>query len=526
MRRLQLVWLFLIVIFLNSCRDTNQGYSTQDARPNILFIMSDDHAQRAISAYSNELIKTPNIDRIANEGILFSNSFVTNSLCGPSRAVMLTGKFSHLNGLRDNRDQFNGDQQTWIKLIHDSGYHTSVVGKWHLRTKPQGFDNWNILVGQGPYYNPIMVENGDTTYHTGYTTSIITDLAIKNLESRDKSKPFAMLLHHKAPHRNWMPEPRYFQMLKEKDIPLPETFFDKYEGRQAAEEQDLRIDDMFLSHDLKLNAKYYDHETGTGGGPPGFDAEKSFLNMMNRFTPKQRATWVEYYNQLGEEFKNADLNGEELLRWKYKRYMQDYLGVIASVDDGVGRILDYLDENGLAENTIVVYTSDQGFYLGEHGWYDKRFMYEESMRTPLIVRIPWLKGPKREISQLVQNIDLASTFLDFAGVSIPKDMQGMSWKKLVEENGEVRDWRKSLYYHYYEYPHGWHSVKQHYGVRTDRFKLIHFYNDINTWELYDLQNDPNEMINLYGNEGMEEITNELMIELNRLREQYKVKDGV
>ncbi len=497
-----------------------QKSEKQQFRPNIIFIMSDDHAQRAISAYTRELIHTPNIDRLAEEGVLFSNSFVTNSICAPSRAVMLTGRYSHLNRLRDNRDRFDGDQLTWIKLLRQSGYQTTMIGKWHLKSEPQGFDHYNILIGQGSYYNPRMVENGDTLNLEGYTTSIITELALNQLDKRDRDKPFVMLVHHKAPHRNWMPEPKYFELFEGEEIPLPSTFFDDYSTRSAAaREQDMRIADMFLSTDLKLRSEYIEKETGTGGGSKKWVVPKDAMDkQLNRLTPEQRKLWDAYYDEVGRKFKEANLSGRELLEWKYQRYMQDYLRSIASVDDGVGKILDWLDENKLADSTIVVYTSDQGFYLGEHGWYDKRFMYEESLRTPLIARIPGEISGGTTRNEIVLNLDLAPTFLDYAGVEIPEEMQGRSWRDLV--TGNDNNWRKSLYYHYYEYPHGWHYVKRHYGIRTDRYKLIHFYNDIDAWELYDLENDPGEVNNLYEDPEYAAIQQELEDELKRLRNVY------
>jgi len=511
--------LSLIVVMLAGCGEKGEQVKT-DTRFNIIFIMSDDHAQRAISAYNSELINTPNIDRLANEGVLFTNSFVTNSLCAPSRAVMLTGKYSHVNGLRDNRDVFNGDQMTWIKLLQADGYQTSIVGKWHLKTKPQGFDYWNVLVGQGFYYNPVMVKNGDTINHVGYTSDIITDLALENLDSRDVDKPFCLLVHHKAPHRNWMPEPEYFELFDDEEIPLPESFYDEYETRSdAAREQDMRIEDMFLTTDLKLRSEFLEEEAGTGGSPRKTTSINAMDNSLKRLTNEQREVWDVYYNEVGRKFKEADLAGDELLRWMYQRYMQDYLRTIASVDESVGRLLQWLDESGEADNTIVVYTSDQGFYLGEHGWYDKRFMYEESLRTPLVARIPAQVQRGRTISNMVLNLDLAPTFLDYAGVAVPEDMQGQSWRKLVD--GEDENWRDAMYYHYYEYPHGWHSVKKHYGIRTDRYKLIHFYDDIDAWELYDLENDPNELNNLYGEISYEEIQRTLHERLSQLQKQYE-----
>ena len=491
----------------------------QVTKPNIIFIMSDDHAEKAISAYSRKLIQTPNIDRIAKEGMLFENSYVTNSICAPSRATMLTGKYSSLNGLRDNRDAFDGSQQTFIKLLKANGYQTSIIGKWHLKTKPTGFDNWRILTGQGSYYNPRFWENGDTNKYIGYTTNLITDFAIEELENRDKKKPFVMLIHHKAPHRNWMPHPKYFDVFDSVDILLPETFYDDYKTRKPASEADMRINDMYLSFDLKLTKGNYKNETGTGGNATfAKNAGKNWMNTLNNLTEEQRNAWNTYYNKVNIDFKKQKLSGDKLLRWKYKRYMHDYLSCILSVDESVGKILKYLDDHDLAENTIVVYTSDQGFYLGEHGWYDKRWMYEESFRTPLLIRYPKKVAPNSVSNNFVMNVDYAPTFLDYAGVDIPSDIQGESLKPILEGNNPTR-WRKSMYYHYYEYPHGWHKVHKHYGIRTERYKLIYFYG-IDTWELFDLERDPNELNNIYEEMKSSKLVNNLKAELDSLKIKY------
>ncbi len=494
-------------------------------RPNIIFIMSDDHAQKAISAYSNELIKTPNIDRIANEGIIFNSSYVTNSICSPSRATMLTGKYSSENGLRDNRDEFDGSQQTFPKLLQKAGYHTSMIGKWHLKTKPTGFDNWRILFGQGEYYNPLFWENGDTTKYIGYTTDIITDFAIEELEKRKKNKPFAMLVHHKAPHRNWMPHPKYFGAFDTVNIPIPDNFYDDYKTRIPAAEADMRIDDMYLSQDFKLLKETYGDETGTGGSKDYAQlVEKYWDNTRNiNLNVGQRLFWDKYYNKINEEYKKLKLKGKDLSEWKYKRYMEDYLSSILSVDESVGRILKYLDENDLTNNTIIVYTSDQGFFLGEHGWYDKRWMYEESFSTPLVMRYPDKINPNSVSDDFVMNIDYAPTFLDYAGVEIPSDIHGESLRNIVEGK-EVSGWRKSMYYHYYEYPYGWHSVNQHYGVRKGNYKLIYFYK-IDLWELYDLDSDPKEMNNIYDKMENSEIVFELKNELDSLKIKYNDIDS-
>jgi len=505
-------------LIIQSCSPTKES----GPPPNIIFIMSDDHAEKAITAYGYDLLHTPNIDRIAKEGILFENSFVTNSICAPSRAVLLTGKYSHLNGLRDNRDEFDGDQLTFPKLLQAAGYQTAMVGKWHLKTQPQGFDYWNILIGQGDYYNPRMIAMGDSAVHTGYTTDLITDFALDYLDARDQEKPFCMLFHHKAPHRNWMPHPRHFDLFKDKEIPLPDNFYDDYSNRSiAAAEQDMHIDDMFMHQDMKLQPEVYDGPTGTGGGPDWFTDASAWANAYGRMTDEQKAAWDAHYDPINKQFIEANLTGKELSEWKYRRYMEDYLGSVAAVDDNVGRVLDYLDEHDLTDNTIVIYTSDQGFYLGEHGWYDKRWMYEESLSMPLVMKYPKKIKAGQHNTDIVLNLDFAPTFLDYAGIDIPEDFQGVSLRSVAE--GETpEDWRSSMYYEYFEFPHGWHSVKKHYGVRTDRYKLIHYHTDLDEWELFDLEKDPSEMHSVFDDPNYKDVQAELHQELSKLRTQYLV----
>lgn len=489
----------------------SQNTAVTEKPMNILYIMCDDHSFQTISAYDHRFIETPNIDRIGNEGVIFTNSFVANSISGPSRACMLTGKHSHKNGFIDNAHRFDGSQQTFPKLLQKAGYQTAVVGKWHLTSNPTGFDYWNILIGQGDYYNPYFIDNGKKVQKEGYATNIVTDLALEWLENkRDNEKPFCLLLHHKAPHRTWMPDTCDLGAFDNVKFPLPANFYDKYEGRVAASEQEMSIfKDMDLVYDLKMADKENEIHTKTG-------LEKGGRHMYNRLNPQQKAAWDAYYDPIIKDFKSRNLKGKELAEWKYQRYMHDYLSVIRSVDRNVGQVLKYLEEKGLLENTLVVYTSDQGFYMGEHGWFDKRFMYEESFRTPLLARLP--HGKKGHVAQMVQNIDYASTFLELAGVEIPGDIQGVSLLPLLK--GErPKDWRKSLYYHFYEYP-AEHAVKRHYGVRTERYKLIHFYNDIDVWELYDLKKDPGEMHNLFGKPGYDKITAKLKNELVKLQTQY------
>ncbi|WP_340110686.1 sulfatase family protein [Maribellus mangrovi] len=479
--------------------------------PNILFIMTDDHSYQTISAYSDKLIQTPNLDRIAEEGVIFHNSFVGNSICAPSRATMLTGKHTHKNGQINNAVTFDGSQVTFPKLLKTAGYQTALIGKWHLKSDPTGFDYWNILPGQGQYYNPDFIEMGEKKQYEGYCTNLTTDFAINWLKNRDKNKPFCLLLHHKAPHRTWEPDTANFDEFKDKVYPVPENFFDNYDGRRAAKEQHLSIrsTDMDLRYDLKMQDKHIVSRF------PNRDHTK-------RMNEQQKKAWNAYYNPIKEDFLEQKLNGNDLYLWKYQRYMRDYLACIRSVDENVGRVLDYLKENGLDKNTLIVYTSDQGFYMGEHGWFDKRFMYEESLRTPLLMHLPEGYSTRGDITQLVQNIDYAPTFLDFAGVDIPSSIQGRSLKPLLIDNVDP-EWRDAIYYHYYEFPNE-HMVKRHYGIRTNRYKLIHFYNDIDEWELYDLENDPQEMNNLIDSDDHMELIDSLKTELIRLQEKYDDTD--
>lgn len=483
-------------------------------KPNIVFIMSDDHAYQAISAYGYGLNSTPNIDRLAKEGAIFNRCFVANSICAPSRATMLTGKFTHMNGKIDNIEIFDWNQPNVAKILQKNGYQTALIGKIHIEGNPQGFDYWNVLPGQGQYYNPEFIENGVQKKYPGYCTNITTDLALDWLKNkRDKNKPFLLLYHQKAPHRTWMPEEKYFDLFKGKTFSPPANFFDDYKGRPAAAAQEMSISkDMDLAYDLKMLDEQGDIKTNYRG---------SAQNMYDRMDPIQKAAWDKHYKPIIEDFKARHLSGRELALWKYDRYMKDYLSTIQSVDDGVGDVLDYLDKNGLTENTIVIYTSDQGFYLGEHGWFDKRFMYEESFRTPFLIRYPKEIKSGSTVSQLVQNIDFAPTFLDYAGVKVPDDMQGESFRKVVA--GKQVPWRDAVYYQYYEYP-GEHKVKRHYGIRTDRYKLIHFYYDIDKWELFDLEKDPSEMINVYNDPEYVKVRATMHQKLEELRKKYKDSD--
>jgi arylsulfatase A-like enzyme len=470
-----------------------------DQRPNILFVFSDDHATHAISAYGSRINSTPSIDRLADEGMLFTNAFVTNSICGPSRAVILTGKHSHMNGFVANEwgGAFDGSQQTFPKLLRQAGYETALIGKWHLHGDPTGFDHWEILPGQGRYYNPRLRGPNGTTVIEGYTTDVITDRAIDWLRGRDNERPFLLMYQHKAPHREWAPGPDHLDMYRDGDTPEPATLFDDHAGRAGANPGiEMSVARHMSSLDLKLQF-------------PGY------LN------DEQRVLYESAYGEENARFEGENPQGDARTRWKYQRYIKDYLRSVASIDDNLGRVLDFLDEQGLAENTIVVYSSDQGFFLGDHGWYDKRWMYEESLRAPLIVRWPGRVPAGTRRDELVQNLDFAQTFLDAAGVEQPADMQGRSLLPLLSSTAQ-RPWRDSIYYHFYENP-GWSFVPRHYGVRTERYKLIHYYR-LDQWELFDLERDPDELENRVYDPALAQVRAELERELQRLRTHYRVPE--
>lgn len=507
-------------------------------RPNILFIMTDDHTTQAMSCYGSNLIETPNLDRIANEGMKFNNCYVTNAICAPSRAVILSGKFSHVNGVTDNAKVFDGSQVTYPKLLRQAGYQTAMIGKWHLGSTPTGFDYWSVLPGQGNYYQPQFIEMGDTITEDGYVTDVITDKAIQWLEGRETDQPFAMVYQHKAPHRNWMPAPRHLGVFEDKIFPEPETLFDDYTGRgSAAREQEMEIGNhMWDAWDFKLASKEEldafganneleaisdaKHHDVAGANKRELDLEKLY-RVYSRMTPEQQVKWQEAYAGRIEKYKAGNFSEKELVAWKYQLYMRDYLACLLSLDDNVGRLLDHLKATGLLDNTIIVYTSDQGFFLGEHGWFDKRIMYEECYRMPLLIRYPKAIKAGQESNALAMNVDFAPTFLDYAGVSVPEEMQGVSLRPVFENNGAApTDWRSATYYHYYEYP-SWHSVKRHYGMRTDRYKLIHFYNDVDEWELYDMEKDPQELRNVINDPAYIDLVPALKYQLKQLQQHYQ-----
>lgn len=487
-----------------------QGQVNEPSKPlNIVYIMTDDHAYQAMSCYDKRYISTPNLDRLAAEGVRFTNSFVCNSISGPSRAALMTGKHSHKNGKTTNETVFDNSQQTFPKLLQKAGYQTAIVGKWHLDGTPTGFNFWEILPGQGEYYNPDFITPNGKIRREGYVTNIITDLATQWLDQRDTEKPFCLMIHHKAIHRIWMADTTDIGLFEDKTFPMPTNFWDDYEGRPAAATQEMSIDkDMDVVYDLKMKAKGLETPYG----------EWFIKGAYGRMNDAQKKAWDKHYDPIIQEFTDAKLTGKELAEWKYQRYMKDYMKTVKSLDDNIGKVYDYLKSHGLLENTIIVYTSDQGFYMGEHGWFDKRFMYEESMRTPLVMRLPESLAKRGDIPQLVQNIDYAPTLLEIAGAPVPEDIQGVSMLPLLKGE-KPKDWRKSLYYHYTEFP-GEHSVHRHYGVRTDRYKLIRFYKDIDSWELYDLKKDPMEMHNEYNNPKYAKIVKQLQDEIIRLQVKY------
>ncbi|MEO0445691.1 MAG: sulfatase, partial [Verrucomicrobiota bacterium] len=436
--------------------------SAQDSRPNILFVFSDDHAPHAIGAYNGWLKgvnPTPNIDSIASQGMLFENSFCTNSICGPSRAVIQTGKHSHKNGFMNNGNSFDWNQQTFPKLLQKAGYETAMYGKSHLKGQPQGFDDWKVLPGQGLYYNPDFITPEGRVRIDGYSTDVVTDLAIDWLkEGRAGEKPFLLMCQYKAPHRCWMPAPRYLNLYDDLEIPEPDTLFDDYaDNAPAAKFQELEIDrHMNIHFDLFLDL------TPDFPNAEQFATDRSAYVNLKRFTPEQLESWYAAWKPKDQAFHDANLTGKDLVRWKFQRYAKNYLRCVKAVDDNIGRLMDTLDDMGIADNTIVIYCSDQGFYIGDHGWYDKRWMYDESLKMPFIIKWPGVIEPGSRRTELIQNLDYGETFLDIAGASIPEDMQGMSLLPIL--HGETPTWRDAIYYHYYEYPSE-HMVPRQYGER-------------------------------------------------------------
>lgn len=483
--------------------------SSQNARPNVLFILSDDHAYQATSAYGNKYVQTPNIDRIARGGALLMNNFVGNSLCGPSRATLLTGKFSHKNGYTLNEKTFDLNQETFPVLLQQNGYQTAWIGKLHLGSLPRGFNYFNILPGQGHYYNPDFINNDkDTIRYKGYVTNLISDFFFNWMSQRDTTKPFFAVVGEKATHREWLPDIQDLGAYDNIDFPLPATFFDNYDTRLAAKDQDMTIDKtMRLKEDLKVGLTFKDY------------------GEYKRLDEKQSAAYKAYYNDIvTKEFLKKKLSGKELIKWKFERYLKDYYATAKSLDRNIGKILDYLDSTGLSKNTVVIYASDQGFYLGEHGWFDKRFIYEESLKTSFLIRYPGVIRPNSKIENLISNIDWNPTILDIAGVKIPDEVQGRSFLPVLKQE-KVTDWRDAVYYHYYEYPQP-HHVSPHFGIRTKDYLLVRFYHGVDSWELFDLKKDPSELNNIYDKTKNSTMVAGLKKKLRELIIQYDDKEAL
>lgn len=523
--------LFIPTSLLCSCQSDKKNEKADC--PNIVYIMTDDHAYQTISAYGGPISKlapTPNIDRLAKGGILFRNAFVENSLSTPSRACLMTGLYSHQNGQRQLGEGIDSTKTFFTELLQQNNYQTAIVGKWHMQCEPKGFDYFSIVYDQGDYYNPgfrTKESNGEYIQETGYATNLITTKSIQFIENREKDQPFCLLIHHKAPHRNWMPDEKYYDLYEDVQFPKPSTFDDDYRTRcSPAHTQEMRIDrDLNLVYDLKVNELRDTPPYNDEWSLYGIDKE---FNLMNS---RQLEKWHAAYHPKNEKFvkEMKSMTDAELTDWKYQRYLRDYLRCIKSIDDEVGRVIECLEKEGLMDNTIIVYASDQGFYMGEHGWFDKRFMYEESLRTPLIMYYPKAIKPGTECTAMVQNIDYAPTFLSLAGISKPEEMSGTSLEPLFQ--GEKPEtWRTDLYYHYYDYP-AYHQVNRHDGVRTERYKLIHFYDRddqgnyrLNCNELYDLEADPHELNNLYGNPEYNKIAEDLQTRLDGYRQRLKVDE--
>ncbi len=494
-------------------------------KPNIVVIYADDHAQHAVSAYGSTINRTPNIDQLARDGFRFVNSFVANSICGPARATLLSGLHSHANGQTSNRSKFRDELPTFAKSLNAIGYDTAVVGKWHVSTRPNGFSQW--LLKRGGYYNSSFsgqwfsddgTETVERTIKTqGHVTDEITRLSLDWIKQRgDQSKPFMVWISHSAAHRTWAPATRHLNKYAESTIPEPVNLFDKYEGKSSgAATAQMRISrDMFPAYDLKLPV------TGKG------ILDNAAKGQLNAMTSSQREAWDAAFGPRNEAFAKAALEGDDLTRWKYQRYIKNYLRCVDGLDESVKTVRQFLNENGLSENTIVIYSSDQGFFLGDHGWYDKRWMYEESLRTPLIIHWPGVTQPGSTTDQLVQNIDMAPTFIEMAGAKAEPTMHGLSLVPILKGE-QPEKWRDAIYYHYHmKEPDGRtsHIVAKHYGVRTARYKLMYFY-ELDAWECYDLQTDPREMNNIYDNPSSVEVVNGLKRKLRQLRNEFKDETG-
>lgn len=500
---------FGFALLIVSCKEANKDQassiskSIEVQKPNIIYIMADDLTTQAISAYGGiykDIAPTPNIDRIANEGMLFQDVLCTNAICGPSRAAILTGNYSNINGYYKNESggKFDSSQWTFPQEFQNNGYQTSLFGKWHLGTEPQGFDVFkyhNSAGQQGHYWNPIFNENGKDVKEKGYSTNLSTDFALNWLETgRKQNDPFLMVLQYKAPHRPWEPDTKYEKLWDDIEMPYPTTFDDDYKGRElTAGDTDMTMD-FFSRRDMK-----YEEPANLKG--------------------KEKIQWAFYGAKRGEIVQPEGMSDEEGKKWRYQNYVKDYLACVKSVDDNVGRVLEYLDNNGLAENTIIVLTSDQGFYLGDHGFFDKRFIYEESLRMPFMVKYPNVVKAGTVNEDIITNIDFAPTLLELANIQSDKKMHGKSFESILKGQTPP-DWQKGMYYHYYEFPY-WHHVQPHYGIRTQKYTLAHFYYNIDVWELYDLEKDPEQMNNIISDPQYSNIIAGLKEELKALMDKYE-----
>ncbi|WP_443944014.1 sulfatase [Pedobacter sp. AW1-32] len=524
-------YIFWVFILLNSLA------SAQKKQPNIIFILSDDHAFQAIGAYGNALASTPNIDRLAKEGMRFDNAIVTNSICGPSRASLLTGQYSHKNGYKVNDGVLDTNQVFLPEILGNNGYQTAWIGKWHLGSLPRGFSYWNVMPAQGHYFNPDFInQNNDTIAYHGYVSDLITSLTTDYLDKRDPNKPFFLVVGEKATHREWLPAIQDLGAFDSVTFPLPQNFYDNYAERQAAARQQMSIDkSMTLKSDLKVGQPFgvplisKKQTLSSSFDPNDIQASTARYYEQGEYAGMdsvQSRAYNDYFGKRSKTFAASKLEGKALIEWKFQQYNRDYYSTAKSLDRNIGAIMDYLETNGLMGNTIIIYASDQGFYLGEHGWFDKRFMYEESLRTPLIIRMPnSFKIEKKKINQLVSNVDWAPTILDMAGIAPSKSMQGKSFLPVLK-NPKIKNWSpEGSYYHYYEYP-GPHYVSPHFGIRTDNYTLIRFYNGVETWELYDLKKDPTEVRNLIADPAYQTIKESLKVKLKSLILKYEDEEAL
>lgn len=509
--------LVLLFISISSCGKFHKAHPES---PNILLILSEGHSLSAISAYDSIFIRTPNIDRIAKEGVLFTNAFSTASANSENLAALLTGKYSHLTNFENHSTPINNTPNTWVEALNKYGYYTSFIGKWHLASPPKGFDSWSIMLETDEYFNPNFDEMGDTIKHYGYITEIITKKAIRKLEERQPGKPFAMLIHHKAPGRNWMPSIKKLGTFDSIEFPVPRTFYDNFRLREASKSATLKVTNLHPAFDLKLNPQCYKHETDSLKNKRDWDLEKKYDELKMNLESEQLKVWGEYYSGISEEYDEIKSDENKRNLWIFQRYLNDYLSTVLSIDESVGELLKYLDKRGLMNNTIVVYTSANGSFLGEHGWYGSGVMYKESHRKPLLIRFPKMVKGNKKVGEFVVDIDLAHTMLDFTSIKYLNEMQGQSLRPLLTKD-KNSDWRTSVYYHHHEKSNSLDGIANHYGILKGGYKLIHFYDSIGQWQLFNLKTEPNEVINEANNPEYIDIKEQLIEVLDSLRIEYR-----